>query len=148
MNRRDFLKRLGLVTAGIVAADQLEVIERLGWKRRFFPGFTEPSKVYEYQEFALGFMITREMLEDDLYAGTFRELAKKMEVRESFMDDTFVFTPRKDVLLHGHILSSAGKVDHLVLPREPGLITQGVMGGTHNPAPVLRPIRASALVGG
>lgn len=139
MNRRDFLKRLGLVAAGVAAADQLEIIERLGWKRRFFQGFT-PAPQFVHKEFALGFMITREMLEDDIY-GSFRELAKTMNVRESFMDNTLIFTPKKT-------LSAVGKVDHLVLPREPGLITQGVTGEPHKLAPVLRPIRMTALVGG
>jgi hypothetical protein len=123
MNRRDFLKRLGLVTAGVVAADQLEIIERLGWKRRFFPGFT-PAPKFVHKSFALGFTISQEMIEDDIY----------------LMDhETFVKAATAMGLLHGHILSSAGKVDHLVLPREPGLISQGVMGGTHNPMPILRP---------
>jgi hypothetical protein len=141
MNRRDFLKRLGLATAGIVAADQLEIIERLGWKRRFFQGFTAtPAKLFVHKEFALGFMVTREMLEDDM-SGSIKELAEKMNVRHSFLDDTYIFTPK-------NTLSAAGKADHSVLPREPGLISQGVMAGSHKPMAVLRPIRASALVGG
>lgn len=137
MNRRDFLKRLGLATAGIVTADQLEIIERLGWKRRFFQGFTPQ---YEFKTFALGFMVTQEMIEDDIY-GVYSKMIDEMDVRHSFMDDTYIFTPK-------NILSAAGKADHSVLPREPGLISQGVMGESHKLLPVLRPIRASALVGG
>ena len=38
MNRRDWLRGAALLTAGVVAADQLELVERLGWKRRFFAG--------------------------------------------------------------------------------------------------------------
>lgn len=40
MNRRDFLRRAALLAAGTVAADQLELVERLGWTRRLFPGWT------------------------------------------------------------------------------------------------------------
>jgi hypothetical protein len=103
MNRRDFLKRLGLATAGIVAADQLEIIERLGWKRRFFQGFTPaPSGLFLPKEFALGFMITREMLEDDMY-GSVNEFVKKHEMvmKSNFLDDTFIVTPKRVGLLHG-----------------------------------------------
>lgn len=39
MNRRDFLRRSALVAAGAIAADQLDLVERLGWKRRLFAGF-------------------------------------------------------------------------------------------------------------
>jgi len=37
MNRRDFLRRASLIAAGIVAADQLELLEKLSWKRTMFP---------------------------------------------------------------------------------------------------------------
>lgn len=43
MNRRDFLRRSALVAAGVVAADQLDVLDRLGWKRRFFPGWSRAA---------------------------------------------------------------------------------------------------------
>lgn len=36
MNRRDFLQRATIVASGAVAADQLELLDRLGWVRRFF----------------------------------------------------------------------------------------------------------------
>lgn len=39
MNRRDFLQRAGLIAAGVVAADQLDLLDRLGWKRKLFPGW-------------------------------------------------------------------------------------------------------------
>lgn len=38
MNRRKFLRNSALIAAGIVAADQLEILDRLTWKRKFFPG--------------------------------------------------------------------------------------------------------------
>lgn len=44
MNRRDFLRRASLVAAGAVAADQLDLIERLGWRRKFFPGWSAPQR--------------------------------------------------------------------------------------------------------
>ena len=37
MNRRLFLRRAALVTAGVIAGDQLDILEHVG--RRFFPGF-------------------------------------------------------------------------------------------------------------
>lgn len=42
MNRRQFLRNASLAAAGVVAADQLELIERLGWTRRLFPGWSRP----------------------------------------------------------------------------------------------------------
>lgn len=46
MNRRDFLGRVSLIAAGAVAADQLELIERLGWKRKLFPGWSRPGELW------------------------------------------------------------------------------------------------------
>lgn len=37
MDRRAFLRNSALITSGVVAADQLELLDRLGWVRRFFP---------------------------------------------------------------------------------------------------------------
>jgi len=37
MNRRDFLRRAAIVATGAIAADQLELLERLTHRRRFFP---------------------------------------------------------------------------------------------------------------
>jgi hypothetical protein len=42
MDRRDFLRRAGLIAAGAVAADQLDLIERMGWRRKLFPGWSPP----------------------------------------------------------------------------------------------------------
>lgn len=39
MDRRAFLRNAVIVAAGAIAADQLELVERLGWRRRFFSGF-------------------------------------------------------------------------------------------------------------
>ena len=40
ISRRDFLRRSALLAAGVVAADQMELLDRLGWTRTLFPGFT------------------------------------------------------------------------------------------------------------
>lgn len=37
MNRREFLRRSAIIAAGVIAADQLELLERLS-PRRLFPG--------------------------------------------------------------------------------------------------------------
>jgi hypothetical protein len=37
VNRRDFFRRSAVVAAGVVAADQIELLERLFHRRRFFP---------------------------------------------------------------------------------------------------------------
>lgn len=39
MNRRDFFHRSAILAAGVVAADQLALLERLTHRRRFFPGW-------------------------------------------------------------------------------------------------------------
>ena len=61
MDRRKFLRNASLIAAGVVAADQLEILERLTWKRRLFvnPGFSK--------EYAMGFQVTQTMIDDDLY---------------------------------------------------------------------------------
>ena len=40
MDRRLFLRNTSLLAAGVVAADQLELLERLTWKRRFWSGWS------------------------------------------------------------------------------------------------------------
>jgi hypothetical protein len=37
------MQRAGLVAAGAVAADQLELLDRLGWVRSLFPGWGAPT---------------------------------------------------------------------------------------------------------
>ena len=36
MDRREWLRNAALIASGIVAADQLEILEKLNWKRKFF----------------------------------------------------------------------------------------------------------------
>src|SRR5674476_854346 len=86
MDRRNFLKNLGIVTAGIVAADQLVIIDKLGWKRRFFPGFT-PKPRFLHASYGLGFSVSREMIEDDWYNGQIKKMLDRGEI-------TIVSTPR------------------------------------------------------
>lgn len=40
MDRRLFLRRASLIAAGIVAADQLDLLDRLSWSRTMFPSGT------------------------------------------------------------------------------------------------------------
>ena len=56
MNRREWLRGAALISAGVVAADQLDLVERLGWKRRFFAGadFTSPYDARRFSVFAGG----------------------------------------------------------------------------------------------
>jgi hypothetical protein len=37
INRREFLRRMSLISTGLIAADQLEILEKLTHVRRFFP---------------------------------------------------------------------------------------------------------------
>lgn len=46
MNRRLFLRNAGLLAAGVVAADQLELVERLGRTRRLFAGWRGIPTLY------------------------------------------------------------------------------------------------------
>lgn len=48
MNRREFLRRAALVAAGVVAADQLELLERLAHRKVFALGAPE-SIAYVYR---------------------------------------------------------------------------------------------------
>lgn len=38
MNRRDFLRNAAIIAAGAIAADQLELLERLAPRRLYWPG--------------------------------------------------------------------------------------------------------------
>lgn len=64
MDRREWLKRAALIATGTVAADQLELLDRLGWVRRLFPSAAIPP-TYLHQTFTLGFTVSKELLEDD-----------------------------------------------------------------------------------
>jgi len=43
MQRREWLRRAALLAMGTVAADQLEILDRLGWSRTMFPSAGVPS---------------------------------------------------------------------------------------------------------
>jgi hypothetical protein len=49
VNRREWMRNAALLAAGVVAADQLEIVERLGWKRRLFPGWSPPARRGTYR---------------------------------------------------------------------------------------------------
>lgn len=89
MNRRNFLKRL--VAAGIVGSN-LDLIEKLTCKRRFFPGWSQP---YE-----LGFLISQELLDDDLYscAGMTNGFAELMGAKpDNLITAGFRFDPTRNL---------------------------------------------------
>lgn len=46
MNRRAFFRNAALIAAGAVAADQLELIDRLGWKRKLFSAWGAMPVLY------------------------------------------------------------------------------------------------------
>ena len=43
MQRREFFRRSALVAAGVVAADQLDLLDRLGWTRKMFAAWGRPK---------------------------------------------------------------------------------------------------------
>lgn len=76
MDRREFLKRAGLIASGAVAADQLGLLEQLLAKGRSMVGWTRPPAItvggvrYLYKSYTLGFQITDELLADEtMYPG-------------------------------------------------------------------------------
>lgn len=78
MNRREFFKRAALIAAGVVAADQLELLERLAHKKVWAGHrFDDFSRFKVEKSFALGFVISHEMIEDDIpfYTAFNRQLA-------------------------------------------------------------------------
>lgn len=60
MNRRDWFRRAALIAGGVLAADQIELIERLT-PRRYVNGWTPPalttSRPYPYPLLRVGDMI-------------------------------------------------------------------------------------------
>jgi hypothetical protein len=67
MNRRDWLKKLTALAAIGIAGDQLEIMEKLNWKRTLFPS-AAVDPIFKHNVYVLGFQVTAEMLEDDIYA--------------------------------------------------------------------------------
>lgn len=74
MQRREFLRRVGLIAAGAVAADQLDVLDRLGWKRRFFP-----SASLNVEHYAVGFRISATMQQDGVYGAGIQRLMEEFQ---------------------------------------------------------------------
>lgn len=48
ITRREWLCRAALLATGAVAADQLDLLDRLGWTRTMFPSAGVPSGGVEY----------------------------------------------------------------------------------------------------
>jgi len=81
MNRRDFLRRVALVTAGVVAADQLELLERLVWTpRKLWTGYSSLSTTDELNR------ILREVYADNYI--------KLLEMETPFLSKFPQFSPR------------------------------------------------------
>ena len=95
MNRREWLKKAALIAASGIAADQLEILEHLSWTRTLFPSAAITN--YSFKTYALGFEVTREMLEDDWYGGIeqhIRSLGWPAVKRvEDFERDVTLFLP-------------------------------------------------------
>lgn len=88
MNRRDWLRRTALIATGVVAADQLELLEKLTWKRTLFPGFSRPIMISK--QYALGFSISEEMLEDSFVYDFPRNLyIQQTKILKAFDDDHY-----------------------------------------------------------
>lgn len=64
MDRRTFLRRAALIAAGVAAADQIDLLERLTHKK-LWSGWS-PAPEFVFKEFELGFLVSQEMIEDDL----------------------------------------------------------------------------------
>lgn len=73
MDRREFFRRSALAAAGVVAADQLDLVEKLAGmfrpKRKFFAGHRFVTSSY-----SLGFRVSQEMIDDDFVGGMAREM--------------------------------------------------------------------------
>lgn len=71
MNRREWLRGATQISAGVVAADQLELLDRLGWKRRFFAGadFTSPYDARRFSVFAGGDFTVGDLISNNTLGG-------------------------------------------------------------------------------
>lgn len=86
MDRRDFLAKCALIAAGSIAADQLDILDRLFWRRKSFPSaaLVRPVTATEVlarieevnKSCSLGFRVSQEMIEDDLYGASMIEAMK------------------------------------------------------------------------
>ena len=76
MNRREFINGLLKLGISVALADKLELFERINYKRRFFPGHKLELKTY-----SLGFAITQEMIDDDIYGPIFEPMQKVVRIK-------------------------------------------------------------------
>jgi len=68
---------MGLVAAGVVAADQLDLLDRLGWTRKFFPSAEVRPRFVKY---ALGFRVSSETVQDTVtHQAAIARMAKLMK---------------------------------------------------------------------
>ena len=79
MQRREFFRRSAIVAAGVVAADQLDLLGRLGWVRKFFAGADLTPRRFTHARYALGFRVSHEMVNADAYGVGITELMQKFQ---------------------------------------------------------------------
>lgn len=71
INRREFLRKSALIATGVIAADQLELLEKLNYKKIWWTGFSSDKLITAppfvlLKTFTLSYGIIQEMLEDDI----------------------------------------------------------------------------------
>lgn len=103
MNRREWLQKAAVVAAGVVAADQLDLLERLAPRRLYFRG-ADFGKPYTTATELLvreaewnsrqTILITTEMVEDDIY-GTLAKHLLKNGWAKHFQRETDSYIMRK-----------------------------------------------------
>jgi hypothetical protein len=67
MDRRQWIKNVGLILGGGIAVEQLELLEKLKWTRKIFPSIPIQDKYKLLTTYESGFLITQAMVEDDMY---------------------------------------------------------------------------------
>jgi hypothetical protein len=73
MDRRQFLKDIGLLTAGVALIGIPKGRSMVGWTR-------SREGLYVHKEYAMGFSVTQEMLDDDIYGDIFRTMYREVRV--------------------------------------------------------------------
>lgn len=100
MNRREWLQKAAVVAAGVVAADQLDLLERLAPRRLYFRGadfgkpYTTATELLLREEIQKrkGIWITRTMVEDDIYGPIVEKILKDGSFKKHYdlMTDTYI----------------------------------------------------------
>jgi hypothetical protein len=85
MNRRGFLERAAQLLALGIAGDQLELVERLTWRRRFFPSAAIPSTAITPGYYTPSFLFWA--VEPGAYSVVFDPLSRSLSVPGYTVDD-------------------------------------------------------------